>query len=157
MDAVELADEDVDLIERAIETIRPRYVPGSDPGARAVGAALRTDSGAVYTGVNLTAATPRASVCAEPVAIGEAVTDGETEFDTIVAVLYRPGNEAQSEVSEGELFPDAAVISACGVCRELIRDYDPSTSVVVRTDDGLGKVRVDELMPALTWRSAGDG
>jgi cytidine deaminase len=156
MNTVDLTEEDVKLVERAVESIRPRYVPGSEPGARAVGAALRTKSGAVYTAVNLTAATPRASVCAEPIAIGEAVTDGETEFDTIVAVLFNPDEEQQSEVSEGELFEDAAVISACGVCRELIRDYDPSTYVVVRTDDGLGKARADQLVPALTWRSGGE-
>jgi len=155
MNVVDLSDADIDLIERAVETIRPVYVPGSDPGARAVGAALRTESGAVYTGVNLTAATPRASVCAEPVAVGAAVTDGETAFDTIVAVLFRPDAADQSEVDGGELFPDAAVISACGVCRELIRDYDPSTCVVVRTDDGLGKAPADELVPALAWRTGG--
>jgi cytidine deaminase len=155
MNTVNLTEADVDLIEQATETIRPVYVPGSEPGARAVGAALRTESGAVYTGVNLTAATPRASVCAEPVAIGEAVTDGETEFDTIVAVLFNPDAEVMSEVSEGELFADAAVISACGVCRELIRDYDPSTYVIIRTDEGLQKTRVDELIPALTWRKGG--
>jgi cytidine deaminase len=153
MNPVELTDDDIELVERAIEAIRPRYVPGSDPGARAVGAALRTASGDVYTAVNLTAGTPRASVCAEPVAIGEAVTDGETNFETIVAVLFRPDNEPQSEVSEGELSPDAAVISACGVCRELIRDYDPETDVIIRTDEGLGKAQVTDLLPGLSWRT----
>jgi cytidine deaminase len=160
MDARTLTDADWELIEAAKETIRDVYVPGTGPTSRSVGAALRTSSGAVYTGVNLTTATPRASVCAEPIAVGRAVTDGETAFDTIVAVKHALGADPRADADGdgavvADVGDDAVVISACGVCRELLRDYDPSTLVVVPGADGPEKVPVETLLPAVHWRAGG--
>lgn len=158
-----LTDADWALVERAKETIGDVYVPGTGRTSRSVGAALRTVSGAVYTGVSLTAATPRASVCAEPIAIGRAVTDGETAFDTIVAVKHAPNADPRTVADEdgegagvdADVGDGAAVISACGVCRELLRDYDPSTLVVVANEDGPMKVPVEDLLPSIHWRDGG--
>ena len=151
----ELTAVDQSLIETATAAIRDRYRPGVERTSRSVGAALRTDSGEVYTGVNLTAATPRASVCAEPIAVGAAVTAGDLDFETIVSVKYSPDTSLRASESMTENGAEAVVISPCGVCRELIRDYDPTTEVIVKENDGLTKIKVVDLLPELGWRGAG--
>jgi cytidine deaminase len=158
MNPEQLDDRDRELVDRARQAIEGQYKPGQMRTAREVGAALRTRSGAVYTGVNLTADTPRASVCAEPVAVGKAVSDGETAFEAVVAVLYRPGDNPEYD-GDPATAPETRIISACGVCRELLRDYDPETDVIVH-GESFGsetplKVPVTDLLPALSWRDGG--
>jgi cytidine deaminase len=150
-----LTSDDDDLIQAATAAIKPQYKPGKTRTARTVGAALRTADGSVYTGVNLTADTPRASVCAEPVALGSAIADGHTNFETVVAVLYEPANEPEFDGDEADP-PERRIISACGVCREMLRDYDPNVDVIVDGDphgiDEPVKRPVTELLPELSWR-----
>ena len=62
---------DHELIEAASEAIRKRY----RYDWQEVGAALRTRSGKVFTGVSLDAYLGRMAVCAEAVALGQAITD----------------------------------------------------------------------------------
>jgi cytidine deaminase len=147
----QLTREDRQLLEDAKEVIRKRYRPGTGRKSQSVGTALRTDAGNTYTGVSLTADTPRASVCAEPIAVGRAITAGDADFDTIVAVKHAPGEDPRAG-DDSDTDGEAMVISACGVCRELIRDYDPTTQVVVSSDDGPVKVPVTGLLPGLEWR-----
>lgn len=150
-----LTTADRDLIETATTAIRERYKPGVERTSRSVGAALRTTAGEVYTGVSLNAATPRASVCAEPVAVGAAITAGDLNFDTIVSVKYGsedvPGASEPTTDDSGE----AVVISPCGVCRELIRDYDSATDAIVRDDGKVGRVVITDLLPSMEWRDGG--
>jgi cytidine deaminase len=150
-----LAAADHELIAAATDVIERQYKPGKMRTARTVGGALRTESGKVYTGVNLTADTPRSSICAEPVAIGQAVADGHTEFDAVVAVLYDPGSEDEYD-GDPDNTPEIRIIAPCGVCRELIRDYDPQTSVVLHGSphDSEEPVKrpITDLLPDLSWR-----
>lgn len=95
-----------------------------------VGAALRTRSGQVFTGVHLETTVGRIAVCAEAVAIGVAATSGDTEIETIVAVDR-----------------DGEVISPCGMCRELIADYAPDCEVIVPGDSGPEVVSIKGLIP----------
>ena len=77
----ELNKEDLELIEKAREVIKKNY-----DGKRynhTVGSALRCKSGRIYLGVNVYSVH---GTCAEQVALGSAITDGERDFDTIVAV-----------------------------------------------------------------------
>jgi cytidine deaminase len=154
----QIDDRDRELIDAARRAIEGQYRPGRTRTAREVGAALRTASGDVYTGVNLTTDTPRASVCAEPVAIGAAITDGEESFETVVAVLYEPGDNPEYD-GDPDAAPEYRIISACGVCRELIRDYDPDTDVILHGEshgsDEPVKVPVTDLLPGLSWRDGG--
>ena len=63
------------------------------------------------------------AVCAEAVALGQAITDaGETGIETIVAVRHPPPEEKDRTI---------AVVSPCGACRELIWDYDRNARVIV--------------------------
>ena len=88
--ATALSDADRALIEAASDAIRRRY----RHDWQEVGAALRTRSGKVFTGVSLDAYLGRMAVCAEAVALGQAITvAGETGIETIVAVRHPPPGE----------------------------------------------------------------
>lgn len=95
-----------------------------------IAAALRTTSGKVFTGVHIEAYIGRITVCGEAIAIGAAATGGDTEIDTIVAV-----NEL------------GAIVSPCGMCRELISDYSAQAKVIIVRKGQLVKVGVSELLP----------
>jgi cytidine deaminase len=51
-----------------------------------VGAALRTNRGEIYTGCNIESSSYGLSLCAERVALGTALSAGETQFDFIAIV-----------------------------------------------------------------------
>ena len=130
-----LSDADRELIEAARDAIRRRY----RNDWQEVGAALRIRSGRVFVGVNLDAYLGRMAVCAEAVALGQAVTEGgEAGIDTIVAVRHpRPAEKDQA----------IGVVSPCGACRELIWDYDREARVIVPGDDGPMSIPIGELLP----------
>ena len=69
-----------------------------------VGAALRTASGAMFTGVNVENASYGLTICAERVAATAAVTAGEREFVTLV-IATRGG------------YPP------CGACRQFLAEF----------------------------------
>jgi cytidine deaminase len=104
-----------------------------------VGAALRTRSGKIFTGVNLDAYLGRMAVCAEAVALGRAVVDlGDAGIDMIVAVRHPPPDAKDQAI---------AVVSPCGACRELIFDYDPAARVIVPNGSSPAVVPIGELLP----------
>lgn len=92
-------------------------------------AAIRCKNGKVYVGVNLYSLH---GVCEEQVAIGTAVTNGERDFDVIVAVRGKEGEE---------------IIPPCGNCRQILHDYMPDCEVIVSVCGKLKKVRAKELLP----------
>ena len=126
---------DQELINAATEAIKRRY----RNDWQEVGAALRTRDGRIYAGVNLDAYLGRMAVCAEAVALGQAVTEvGETGIETIVAVRHpEPADKDQTIV----------VVSPCGACRELIFDYDPRARVIVPSGNAPGVVAIADLLP----------
>jgi cytidine deaminase len=126
---------DVELIEVASDAIRKRY----RYEWQEVGAAVRTRSGKVFAGVSLDAYLGRMAVCAEAVAIGQAITNsGETGIETIVAVRHPPPHEPDRRI---------AVVSPCGACRELIWDYDRNARVIVPGSSGPETVAISDLIP----------
>ncbi len=76
-----LLDRDYELIAEAQKIIRLNY--DQLHYNHTVGAAIRCKNGRVYLGVNLYSLH---GACAEQVAIGTAITNGERDFDAIVAV-----------------------------------------------------------------------
>ena len=130
-----LTARDLELIEAASEAIRRRY----RYDWQEVGAALRMRSGKIFTGVSLDAYLGRMAVCAEAVAIGQAITNsGETAIETIVAVRHPPPEEKDRPI---------AVVSPCGACRELIWDYDRNARVIVPAPNGCEVIAIDDLLP----------
>lgn len=123
--------QDVELIESAKQMIKARF----KEGWHHVGAAVRTKSGNVYAAVNLEAYIGRVAVCAEAIALGKAISEGEDEFDAIVAVL-----------ADGQ--GDVRVVSPCGICRELISDYGRKIHVLLPDDrKPARKIGIMELLP----------
>lgn len=137
-DDAPLTSDDDALIEAARDVIRDAYVHGT----HYVGAALRTTDGDVHTGVHVEANVGRASVCAEPVVLGTAVANGVrgADVDTIVSVRHPGPAEDEDEIR---------VVSPCGVCRELISDVNPETTVIFPGDGGeLTKADAIDLLPS---------
>ena len=88
------------------------------------------------------------AVCAEAVALGQAVTvAGEFNIDTIVAVRHPPPEEKDRPI---------AVVSPCGACRELIWDYDRNARVIVPGPAGPMSVGIGELLPNKYSRERGN-
>jgi cytidine deaminase len=130
-----LTNEDMDLIEAAREAIRSRY----RNDWQEVGAALRTRDGRVVTGVNIDAYLGRMAVCAEPVAIGRAITEaGDKGIETIVAVRHPKPEDKDRGIR---------VVSPCGMCREVIYDYDPKARVIVPNGNSEEVVLIADLLP----------
>ena len=100
-----------------------------------VGCAIRCTNGNVYTGVNCDGIH---GFCAEYVTIGMAISAGEREFDTIVAVHDKHLNH---------------VIPPCGNCRQMLYEYCPDIMVIVNDETGkLIKVKARDLLP-FAWQS----
>jgi len=130
-----LSEKDRELVEAATTAIKRRY----RNDWQEVGAALRTRSGKIVTGVNLDAYLGRMAVCAEAVALGQCITElGEIGIDTIVAVRHPKPAEADRSIS---------VVSPCGACRELIWDYDRNARVIVPNGTDAVVVSIGELLP----------
>jgi len=130
-----LAAADKELIAAASAAIKRRY----RDDWQEVGAALRTRTGKIFTGVNLDAYLGRMAVCAEAVALGRAVVDlGDAGIDIIVAVRHPAPGERNQEI---------AVVSPCGACRELIFDYDPNARVIVPNGKSPSVVAIAQLLP----------
>ena len=137
-----LGKTDRELIAAASAAITKRY----RDDWQEVGAALRTRSGKIFTGVNLDAYLGRMAVCAEAVALGRAVVDlGEAGIEAIVAVRHPSRAESDQTI---------AVVSPCGACRELIFDYDPKARVIVPNGKSPGVVPISDLLPNKYRRGA---
>jgi cytidine deaminase len=115
------------IVALANEARRHAYAPYSK---YSVGAALRTTTGRIYTGVNIENAAYPTSICAERVAIFKAVSEGEREFEVIAVVTDNGG-------------------SPCGACRQVLSEFGLNTLVLIA--DGTGSVvqeiTVGELLP----------
>ena len=130
-----LGKSDRDLIAAATAAIKLRY----RDDWQEVGAALRTRSGKIFTGVNLDAYLGRMAVCAEAVALGRAFVDlGDDGVAMIVAVRHPPPGAKDQTIS---------VVSPCGACRELIFDYDRKARVIVPNGRAAKAVPIGELLP----------
>ena len=103
-------ERDYQLIAEAQKAIRLNY--DQEHYNHTVGAAIRCKSSKVYVGVNLYSLH---GACAEQVAIGTAITNGERDFDAIVAVRGKEGGE---------------IIPPCGNCRQILHDYMPDCALL---------------------------
>ena len=127
-----LSQQDKNLIRWAVEARERAYAPYSH---FQVGAALQTDEGAVYTGVNVENCSYGLCMCAERNAVAAAVRAG-----------VRPG--ALQTVA---VVADAASgLSPCGACRQVLREFGTdATRVVLHNlrDEHTRVVTLGELLP----------
>ena len=115
------------LIQAAVEARKWAYAPYSH---YPVGAALLTDSGRIYDGVNIENAAFPTTICAERVAIFKAVSEGEKHF-TAIAVATSNGG-----------YP-------CGSCRQVLAEFGLETRVLIANTEGqlVQEASLAELLP----------
>jgi cytidine deaminase len=132
MTKYEITDTDRELIRRALLVLEKNF----DDGVynHTVGCALLTRGGRIYTGVNCDGIH---GSCAEYITVGAAISAGERELDTIVAVRDKAHN---------------FVLSPCGNCRQMLFEYCPDIKVILNDDEGnLIKVAARDLLP-FAWQ-----
>lgn len=116
-----------ELIQMARAAAENAYAPYSD---YAVGAALLTNSGKIYTGCNIENMSYGAAICAERAAAAKAVSDGETDF--IAIAVYHPGADMP--------YP-------CGICRQVLSEFSRRAAVIVANESGSEIFSLKELLP----------
>ncbi|WP_158746005.1 cytidine deaminase [Acidisphaera sp. L21] len=131
---VELDEADLELVEAARAILVKHY----KPHWHTVGAALRSRDGRIWTGVHLGATVGRLSVCAEAVALGRAILEGDGTVECAVAVRHPKAEESVRDI---------AVVPPCGACREMLTDFDPAADVIVQGPGGLQRIPVRILLP----------
>jgi cytidine deaminase len=120
-------NQKLSLIQAAAQARRLAYAPYSN---YAVGAALMSASGQVFTGANIENAAYPLTTCAERTAVVKAVSEGEQEFAALAVVTSNGG-------------------SPCGACRQVIAEFGLDTLVLIANAQGdlLREVTVRDLLP----------
>ena len=120
-------EEQEKLIQVALKARKWAYAPYSN---YPVGAALLTDSGRIYDGVNVENAAYPTTICAERVAVFKAVSEGERKFDAIAIVTDNGG-------------------SPCGSCRQVLAEFGLETVILLADKKGelITKTTLEEMLP----------
>ena len=116
-------------IKEALKARENAYSPYSK---FCVGAALLCKNGNVYTGCNIENASYSATVCAERIAIGNAIAHGDREFKAIIICSS----------SDDYCYP-------CGVCRQTLAEFcDIDFEIVLAKNESEYKVyKMSDLLP----------
>lgn len=96
-----------------------------------VGAALLARSGKIYTGVNVENASYGLTICAERVAVGNAVSAGEKRF--VAVAIVAPGGA-----------------TPCGACRQVLAEFGDGAVICADSRNlrrPFGIWRLAELLP----------
>ena len=128
MAAATITDEERQrLVEAAIQARRWAYAPYSN---YAVGAAVLTDSGRVYDGVNVENAAYPTGICAERVALFKAISEGERSFLALAVATSNGG-------------------TPCGSCRQVMAEFGVDMLVLIADSTGkiVSEMTVAELLP----------
>lgn len=132
--AQHLDDADHELIAAARAVLLRHY----RPFWHTVAAAVRGRDGRIWSGIHLGATVGQLSICAEAVAFGRAVMEGDGTIATAVAVRHPKPEEEDQEI---------AVVAPCGACREMITDYAADALVIVPGPGGPVKLPIRALLP----------
>ncbi len=128
----DITQEDKELIESAMQVIEGNFDDGTY--YHTVGSAVRCKNGKIYRGVNCDGIH---GSCAEYIAMGTAISAGEREFDTIVAVRDKAPNN---------------IVAPCGNCRQMLIEYSPDIKVILNDDNNkMVKVDIKDLIP-FAWK-----
>jgi cytidine deaminase len=128
------ASDDQALVAAAHDVLARHY----KPFWHTVAAAIRGRDGRIWTGLHLGATVGRLSICAEAVALGRALLEGDGKIDTVVAVRHPKPDETDRTL---------AVVPPCGACREMLLDHCPDALVILHAASGLAKLPVRQLLP----------
>lgn len=96
-----------------------------------VGAALRGNSGRIFTGCNVENATFGLTVCAERVAVWKAISEGERGFDSVAVV------------TESDM-----LTPPCGACRQILWEFCGDAEIILANLKGqVEAYRLSALFP----------
>ena len=115
------------LVEIAVKAREKAYAPYSN---YPVGAALLTNSGKIYEGVNIENAAFPVTMCAERVAVFKAISEGEYKFEAIAVATVNGG-------------------TPCGYCRQVMAEFGLGTAVLIANSKGklIEETDVAHLLP----------
>lgn len=119
-----------ELCRAARDMLKMAYVPYSH---FPVGAALECEDGRVFTGCNIENAAYGPTNCAERTAVFKAVSEGQRRFRRIAIA------------ADTEQF-----CAPCGVCRQVLREFDPELKLEIILVNRNGETRaftLAELFP----------
>lgn len=116
-----------DLVALARSTRDRAYAPYS--GFR-VGAAVQSETGALYAGCNIENATYGATLCAERAAIAAMVAAGESRL--VALAVYTEADE---------------LTMPCGICRQVLREFADDATVIVAGPNAQRKTTLARLLP----------
>jgi cytidine deaminase len=96
-----------------------------------VGAAVKTDTGSIFTGCNIESASYGLTVCAERVAIWKALSEGEHNFTNLAVAA-----------------DTRTLTPPCGTCRQIIWEFAKHADIVMVNLDGAREaVHIENLLP----------
>ena len=118
---------DKELLEAALAARERAYAPYSK---FLVGAAVRAESGKIYTGCNIENASYGLTVCAERNALFSAVGAGERKFTALCVV-----GDTQEP------------ISPCGACRQVMAEFKVPCIILANLKGDVKEYTLEELLP----------
>ena len=133
-----------ELAQVAIDKLKYSYTPYSNFN---VAAALLTDDGKVYFGVNIENAAFTPTNCAERTAFFKAVSEGERHFKAIAIAGCRKSHLATAMYAAGRI-PDYC--PPCGVCRQVMREFckpDEFDVIMVRSSEDMRVMKLKDFLP----------
>jgi cytidine deaminase len=129
------------LIDTARRAREGAYAPYSN---FPVGAAILTLTGELFSGCNIENASFGATICAERMAIFQAVNAGQRGFKALAVIADTP-----------------EPVAPCGLCRQVLAEFSPDCLVVMANLAGQWRlVDLNELLPfsfRLQPRESGEG
>ena len=117
-----------ELIEEAKKAREKAYAPYSN---FKVGAAVLTKNGKIFTGVNIENSSFGASVCAERVAVFNAINAGESKIVEVAVVTDKK---------------DPAM--PCGICRQVLKEFSKNLKIYAANLEGkIIETTLDKILP----------
>lgn len=119
---------DIELIKAATDVRENAYAPFSE---FKVGSALETEDGQIIVGSNVESASYGLTVCAERVAVWNAISQGKRKIKRIAVVADTEG-----------------LTPPCGVCRQIIWEFGGDIPVLLANLKGKTEtVQMKDLLP----------
>lgn len=116
------------LVKKALAARKHSYSPYSK---FAVGAALETEDGTIFTGANVENASYGLAICAERTALVKAVSEGHKKFKRLAVVADYP-----------------KPCPPCGMCRQMLIEFAPDLELILANTKGkTEKVDLAKLLP----------